>query len=70
MGDERQDRNTLLKWGVRPLPKNEREGTREGVDAAPRPAAPTRPPAGGSAVPPAPAVKSGAGRAATGGDGD
>jgi hypothetical protein len=64
MSDER---NTLLEWGVRPLPKSERVGTRQGVGATQRPL-PARPPAGGSAVPPAPAVKQGARQTATGGD--
>jgi hypothetical protein len=44
-----------LDWGVRPLPKSERAGTRQGVSAVQQPI-PTKPPAGGSAVPPAPKI--------------
>lgn len=45
------DDDKRLNWGVKPLPRSEREGTRQGVGAT-RPAVmPTRPPSGGSAVP-------------------
>jgi hypothetical protein len=47
------DKANLLEWGVRPLPKNERDGIRQGVGAKPQ-TAPVRPPAGGTAVPPMP----------------
>lgn len=53
MPDDRLGRNDGLDWGVRPLPKNEREGARQGVGAKPV-ATPAKPPSGGSAVPPPP----------------
>jgi hypothetical protein len=50
------DDNNSLHWGVKPLPKGEREGVRTGVGARTA-AMPTRPPSGGSAVPPPPLPK-------------
>ena len=49
MSDDK--RNDRIEWGVRPLPKEEREKIRSGVGTTPK-ATPTKPPSGGSAVPP------------------
>ena len=57
MSDENPARRSnALDWGVKPLPRSEREGTRAGVGArqAPVRIRPPAAPSGGSAVPPPP----------------
>ena len=67
MTEERKGRDSLLKWGVSPLPRSERVDTRQDVGAPSRPT-PTQPPAGGSAVPPSPSGPPASNRSNSNGD--
>ena len=50
-GERKTTDDAMIKWGVRPLPENERESIRTGVRPV-QSTPPTTPPQGGSAVPP------------------
>jgi hypothetical protein len=54
-GKDTRSSDSTLKWGVsaKPLPRDSKQQIRTGVGAQPS-ATPTRPPRGGSALPPAP----------------